>query len=623
MHRINYRKLVLAIADIFIIITSGIISNFLLSLISSDIVFAGKELLYAVVIDLIMCVFMMFFFGAYSRLWRNFNIKDYVSCIISMGIGFALAEVIMLIFEIRQNIVFLITYFLVATIGVCLFRFIFRKTFLDLTKAGREEGIFERTLIVGAGRAGQMVLQEILNSRNDVNNPSHNILPVCFADDDVSKLRTKINGVSVVGTCPEIPRICADYQISNIIVALPSCEEDEKRRILDYCSATECKIKVIPYISELLFDDKDKPLISQAKEIRIEDLLGRKPIEFNKKEIENLVRGKICMVTGGGGSIGSELVRQIAKYEPKQIIIVDIYENNAYDIQQELVLEYGTKLNLVTIISSVRDYDKMDKIFRDYRPQLVFHAAAHKHVPLMETVPEEAVKNNIFGTFNVATLAEFYKVDKFVMISTDKAVNPTNVMGATKRACEMIIQYKAQTSRHTDFVTTRFGNVLGSNGSVIPLFRRQIENGADVTVTHPDIIRYFMTIPEAVSLVLEAGAMAKGGEIFVLDMGAPVKITTLAENLIRMYGKVPYKDVKIVFTGLRPGEKLFEELLMDEEGLESTANKKIFIGNQINIDADDMLSKLQSLRNAAEANDSEKTIQLLSDLVPTFNHQIN
>ncbi|HBM97789.1 MAG TPA: polysaccharide biosynthesis protein, partial [Ruminococcus sp.] len=260
----------------FIIITSGIISNFLLSLISSDIVFAGKELLYAVVIDLIMCVFMMFFFGAYSRLWRNFNIRDYVSCIISMGIGFALAEVVMLIFEIRQNIVFLITYFLVATVGVCLFRFIFRKTFLDLTKAGREEGIFERTLIVGAGRAGQMILQEILNSRNDLNNPSHNILPVCFADDDVSKLRTKINGVSVLGTCPEIPRICADYQISNIIVAIPSCEEDEKRKILDYCSATECKIKVIPYISELLFDDKNKPLISQAKEIRIEDLLGRK-----------------------------------------------------------------------------------------------------------------------------------------------------------------------------------------------------------------------------------------------------------------------------------------------------------------------------------------------------------
>ncbi len=297
------------------------------------------------------------------------------------------------------------------------------------------------------------------------------------------------------------------------------------------------------------------------------------------------------MVTGGGGSIGSELVRQIAKYSPKQVIIVDIYENNAYDIQQELVLEYGNKLNLVTLISSVRDYDKMELIFKTYRPQLVFHAAAHKHVPLMETVPEEAVKNNIFGTFNVATLAEKYKADKFVMISTDKAVNPTNVMGATKRACEMIIQHKAQHSTHTEFVTTRFGNVLGSNGSVIPLFRRQIESGSPVTITHPDIIRYFMTIPEAVSLVLEAGAMAHGGEIFVLDMGAPVKITTLAENLIRMYGKIPYKDVPIVFTGLRPGEKLFEELLMDEEGLKSTANEKIFIGNQININSAELLKK--------------------------------
>lgn len=623
MRRINYRKLVLTVADIFIIIISGIVSNYILAFISPSIAFANRGMLYSIVVNLVMCIFMMFVFGAYSRLWRNFNIKDYVFCIIAMGLGFALSEVIMLILNLNQNIWFMLSYFFIATVGVCLFRFVFRKTFLDLTDAGRREGKDERTMIVGAGKAGQMILQEILNSYKDINNPSHNILPVCFADDDVSKLHNKINGVEVKGTCPEIPRICADYSITNIIVALPSCEEEEKRKILDYCSATECKIKVIPYISELLFDDKDKPLISQAKEIKIEDLLGRKPIEFNKEEIRNFITGKVCMVTGGGGSIGSELVRQIAKYDPKQIIIVDIYENNAYDIQQELVLEYGTKLNLATIISSVRDYDKMDKIFRDYRPQIVFHAAAHKHVPLMETVPEEAVKNNIFGTFNVATLAEFYKVDKFVMISTDKAVNPTNVMGATKRACEMIIQYKAQTSKHTDFVTTRFGNVLGSNGSVIPLFRRQIERGADVTVTHPDIIRYFMTIPEAVSLVLEAGAMAKGGEIFVLDMGAPVKITTLAENLIRMYGKIPYKDVNIVFTGLRPGEKLFEELLMDEEGLKSTANKKIFIGNQINIDADDMLSKLQSLREAADSNDSEKTVQLLSNLVPTFNHQIN
>ena len=537
---------------------------------------------------------------------------------------FTLGFVISLFLQIPQRKIFCIVHFAIALVGILAFRFVFRRAFLDLTEAGRAEG-GERTLIVGAGNAGRMIVREIHNAKEqgDVNNPSKSIIPVCFVDDDLKKLNQKIEGIPIVGTCPEIVKICDEYRIDNIIVAVPSCEEDEKRKILDYCSATECKIKIIPYLGELLFDDGHTQLISQAKEIKIEDLLGRKPIEFDRKEIHDLINGKVCLVTGGGGSIGSELVRQIAKNDPKQIIIVDIYENNAYDIQQELVLEYGTKLNLVTLISSVRDYDKMELIFKTYRPELVFHAAAHKHVPLMETVPEEAVKNNIFGTFNVATLAEKYKAKKFVMISTDKAVNPTNVMGATKRACEMIIQYKAQHSTDTEFVTTRFGNVLGSNGSVIPLFRRQIENGAPVTVTHPDIIRYFMTIPEAVSLVLEAGAMAKGGEIFVLDMGAPVKITTLAENLIRMYGKVPYKDVPIIFTGLRPGEKLFEELLMDEEGLKSTQNKKIFIGNQIKIDETDMLSKLEVLKKTAENNDSEKTVELLAELVPTFCHKVN
>lgn len=514
---------------------------------------------------------------------------------------------------------FCIVHFAIALVGILAFRFVFRRAFLDLTEAGRAEG-GERTLIVGAGNAGRMIVREIHNAKEqgDVNNPSKSIIPVCFVDDDLKKLNQKIEGIPVVGTCPEIVKICDEYRIDNIIVALPSCEEDEKRKILDYCSATECKIKIIPYLGELLFDDGHTQLISQAKEIKIEDLLGRKPIEFDRKEIHDLINGKICLVTGGGGSIGSELVRQIAKNDPKQIIIVDIYENNAYDIQQELVLEYGTKLNLVTLISSVRDYDKMELIFKTYRPELVFHAAAHKHVPLMETVPEEAVKNNIFGTFNVATLAEKYKAKKFVMISTDKAVNPTNVMGATKRACEMIIQYKAQHSTDTEFVTTRFGNVLGSNGSVIPLFRREIENGAPVTVTHPDIIRYFMTIPEAVSLVLEAGAMAKGGEIFVLDMGAPVKITTLAENLIRMYGKVPYKDVPIIFTGLRPGEKLFEELLMDEEGLKSTQNKKIFIGNQIKIDETDMLSKLEVLKKPQKTMTVKRQLNFWQNLYLLF-----
>ncbi len=622
MKKFNLRKLVLTLADIIIITISGIVLNYVLSLTGVIGAEASRGLLYYIVINLITCVLMMFAFGAYSRLWRYFNVKDYIACALAMASGFTIGYLILLAFGRPPRIIFNSLYFLISTAGVLAFRFIFKKAFLDLTEAGRNEKR-ERTLIVGAGNAARMILTEIDNAKYDANNQISNILPVCLVDDDITKLRSSINGVPIVGTCPEIPKVCTDYQITNIIVAIPSCEEEQKRKILDYCSATECKIKVIPYLSELLFDDKNSTLITQAKDIKIEDLLGRKPIEFDKEEIREFISGKVCMVTGGGGSIGSELVRQIAKYSPKQIIIVDIYENNAYDIQQELLLEYGNSLNLVTLIASVRDYDKMDAVFKKYRPQIVFHAAAHKHVPLMETVPEEAVKNNIFGTFNVATLAEFYKADKFVMISTDKAVNPTNVMGATKRACEMIIQYKAQTSTHTEFVTTRFGNVLGSNGSVIPLFRRQIESGSPVTVTHPDIIRYFMTIPEAVSLVLEAGAMAKGGEIFVLDMGAPVKITTLAENLIRMYGKTPYKDVPIIFTGLRPGEKLFEELLMDEEGLKSTANKKIYIGNQININADDMLNKLGALREAAEANDSQKTVELLSNLIPTFNHKTN
>ncbi len=622
MGSFNIRKLVLAFADVFIIIVSGIVSNFLLSLFGAPGVESDKELIFSITIDLLLCIIVMFAGGAYSRLWRYFNKKDYFVCGAAMLIGFALGDIVTFVLQKPQNISFILVYAMISTIGVLLFRFIFKKAFLDLTESGRAENL-ERTLIVGAGNAGRMILTEIQNAKYDEKSPARNLLPVCFVDDDRTKIKSKINGVPVVGSSPEIEKICSEYNIDSIIIAIPSCEEEEKRKILDYCSATECKIKVIPYLSELLFDEKNTQLITQAKEIKIEDLLGRKPIEFNIDKIKNYISGKVCMVTGGGGSIGSELVRQIAKYSPKQIIIVDIYENNAYDIQQELILEYGSNINLVTLISSVRDYNKMDVIFKKYRPQLVFHAAAHKHVPLMETVPEEAVKNNVFGTFNVATLAEFYGADKFVMISTDKAVNPTNVMGATKRACEMIIQYKAQHSKHTEFVTTRFGNVLGSNGSVIPLFKRQIESGSPVTVTHPDIIRYFMTIPEAVSLVLEAGAMAKGGEIFVLDMGAPVKITTLAENLIRMYGKVPYKDIPIIFTGLRPGEKLFEELLMDEEGLKSTENKKIFIGNQIEINSEEMLSKLEILQDAANNNDSEKTVEILSDLVPTFAHKTN
>ena len=622
MKKLNVRKFVLMLADISIIFLSGITLNYALALLkvpgfSPE---ANGHLFYYILTSLLCCELMMLVFGAYSILWRYVNYRDYVMCGVAVTIGYAMSYGMLLLLKMPPRKLFFILYFFIAATAILGFRFAFKSTFLQLTRTGKQENL-QRTLIVGAGNAGRMILHEIRNAQKDSKNPSSSLMPVCLVDDDPNKLHSKLDGVEVMGVCAEIPDLAMKLDIDTIIVAVPSCEEDEKRKILDYCSSTKCDIRVVPYLSELLLGDKgESQLLTQAKEIKIEDLLGRKPIEFNRNKIAKFICDKVCMVTGGGGSIGGELVRQIAKYDPKQIIIVDIYENNAYDIQQELRLEYGDALNFVTLIASVRDYDKMESIFKKYRPQVVFHAAAHKHVPLMEVSPEEAVKNNIFGTFNVATLAEFYRADKFVMISTDKAVNPTNVMGATKRACEMIIQYKAQTTTHTEFVTTRFGNVLGSNGSVIPLFRRQIESGAPVTVTHPDIIRYFMTIPEAVSLVLEAGAMAKGGEIFVLDMGAPVKITTLAENLIRMYGKVPYTEVPIIFTGLRPGEKLFEELLMDEEGLKSTANKKIFIGNQIQIDQVEMLYKLNSLHESADANDSERTVQLLSDLVPTFHH---
>ena len=616
--KFNYRKVVLLFADIFIIIVSGLLLNYVLSLVGWIAPETSRTLLLFMSVNILTCELALVVCGAYTRLWRYFNIKDYIICGLAVAGGFAMSYGLLMLLGMRPRKILWGLFFIVAVLGILLFRYLFKRTFIDLTGVGYRENA-KRTLIVGAGQAGRMIVREIHNADFDDNNPSKNLLAVGFVDDDITKQGARIDGVPVLGTTPEIERICTEHNIQTIIVAIPSCEEDEKRKILNFCSKTKCDIKVIPYLSELLFGE-GRELISQAKEIKIEDLLGRKPIEFDRGRIRDFIKGKVCMITGGGGSIGSELVRQIAAYDPKQVIIVDIYENNAYDIQQELVLEYGSSLNLVTLISSVRDYDKMEMIFRQYHPELVFHAAAHKHVPLMETVPEEAVKNNIFGTFNVAKLAQDYGVRKFVMISTDKAVNPTNVMGATKRACEMIIQYMAQNSNQTDYVTTRFGNVLGSNGSVIPLFRRQIESGNPVTVTHPDIIRYFMTIPEAVSLVLEAGAMAHGGEIFVLDMGAPVKITTLAENLIRMYGKVPYKDVPIVFTGLRPGEKLFEELLMDEEGLKSTANKKIFIGNQIEIDPKALEQKLDTLKAAAEANDSDRTVELLADLVPTFHH---
>lgn len=610
MRKLNRRKLVLMLADIFIMIASGALCFWVVSLLQWG-VYSDKRTLLATVLCTFFSFVCLYISGAYSKMWRYFHIRDYLSCLLGTAVGIFLSALFCYLVEKTLDWSFWTLYFFSATFGIILFRVLFRRTFLVLTSEGGAKGQ-KRTLIVGAGQAGRMLVNEMLTGADCP------YLPMCLADDDFGKLHMSIQQIMVEGTTEDIPFLCEKFSIETILVAIPSCTEEERQRILNICEKTGREIKLIPYLSELLF--QEQPLLSQAQDIQIEDLLGRAPVTFDNQDIEHLIHGKVCMVTGGGGSIGSEHCRQIARYAPRQLIILDIYENNAYEIQQELLMEYGDSLHMETLISSVRDYDKMRLIFDRYRPQIVFHAAAHKHVPLMETVPEEAVKNNVIGTYNIASLAHSFHADKFVLISTDKAVNPTNVMGATKRCCEMLVQYMAQNHKGTDYVTVRFGNVLGSNGSVIPLFRKQIESGRAVTITHKDIIRYFMTIPEAVSLVMQAGAIAKGGEIFVLDMGAPVKIVTLAENLIRQYGKEPYKDVPIRFTGLRPGEKLYEELLMNEEGLQSTNNHKIFIGSQIEIEPASFIEKLHQLKDRADSNDSEGTLEMLQEMVPTFHH---
>lgn len=618
LEKFRYRKIILAFADAFIIATAALISNFILSISYNSI--SNRYLTVSIVMNVICCGICLFAFGAYNKLWRYFNRKDYLSCVNGVLFGMVIACLFFGIMTENISFPYVVIHFAFSVFGICTFRLVFKRTFIELVDSGKKDAEYKRTMIIGGGQACKMLLKEIRNAQNSPNqNSSAMFTPVCIIDDDRFKIGTDISGVTVVGSTAEIQKYADEKEIEQIIFAIPSCLEDERQRILDICSKTSLPVKIIPFIGNLIFDDNNPSLLTQVRDIRVEDLLGRDPIRFDNKDIQNFISGKVCMVTGGGGSIGSELVRQIAKYNPKQVIIVDIYENNAYDIQQELTMEYGDSLNLVTLIASVRDYYRMNQIFKKYKPQIVFHAAAHKHVPLMEVSPMEAIKNNVVGTFNTATLAQFHDVEKFVMISTDKAVNPTNVMGASKRCCEMIVQYLAQQHEGvTEFVTTRFGNVLGSNGSVIPLFKRQIEQGKPVTVTHPDIIRYFMTIPEAVSLVMEAAAIAKGGEIFVLDMGQPVRIVALAENLIRMYGKVPYKDVEIKFTGLRPGEKIKEELLMNEEGLQKTANKLIFIGKQIDIEPEVFIEKLYTLRDAAKENDELLAVQALHDIVPTF-----
>ncbi|MCM1103101.1 MAG: polysaccharide biosynthesis protein [Clostridium sp.] len=461
-------------------------------------------------------------------------------------------------------------------------------------------------MIIGAGDAGNVIIKEIIGSY-------YSTMTIrCVIDDDKNKWGRYVQGVKVVGGRGEILRAAKEYGIDEIIIALPSVPKHMIRDIIDICKETDCKLRTLPGMYQLVNGEVN---VSKIRDVDVEDLLGREPIKVDLNSILEYVKDKVVLVTGGGGSIGSELCRQIATHQPRQLIIVDIYENSAYDIQQELLAAHP-RMNLLVLIASVRNTARMSSIFETYRPDIVYHAAAHKHVPLMEVSPNEAVKNNVFGTWKTAQAAAMNGVKKFVMISTDKAVNPTNVMGATKRICEMIIQ---TFNRHydTEFVAVRFGNVLGSNGSVIPLFRKQIEAGGPVTVTHPDIIRYFMTIPEAVSLVLQAGVYAKGGEIFVLDMGEPVRILDLAKNLIRLSGYKVDEDIKIKFTGLRPGEKLYEELLMNEEGMTDTANKLIHIGKPIEFDEMVFFKQLKRLKDAAN-EESADIRELVREIVPTF-----
>ena len=476
----------------------------------------------------------------------------------------------------------------------------------NLLKRAKGRTNLRRTMLIGAGEAGSTILNEFqtsIHSRNNV---------VCIIDDDPSKVGQYLHGVRIVGTREAIPECARRYAVDDIVLAIPTASNRSKRELLTLCQKTGCHIKTLPALYQLANGDVS---IQQIRNVQVEDLLGRDSVNVDLSHIDRYVRGKVVLVTGGGGSIGSELCRQLVRYQPKQLIIFDIYENNAYEIQQELRRNVPG-FEPVVLIGSVRDRDRVNSVFETYHPDLVYHAAAHKHVPLMEDSPNEAIKNNVFGTLNVAQAADRYGASRFILVSTDKAVRPTNVMGASKRICEMIIQMMDQHSE-TGFVAVRFGNVLGSNGSVIPLFKEQIEKGGPVTVTHKDIIRYFMTIPEAVSLILQAGAYAAGGEIFVLDMGDPVRIDDLARNMIRLSGFEPDVDIEVVYTGLRPGEKLYEELLLDEEGLEKTKNELIYIGHPIEFDETAFREGLESLREEA-ADNSDHIREAIKRMVPEY-----
>lgn len=588
----------------------------------------------------IFSVVIFWLLRLYKSIWRFASYSEFVRIVAATVITGLFHTAVITITVRRMPISYYMFGILIQFLLVAGVRFSYRFVLLERGKKEKEEsGNYCRIMVIGAGAAGQTILREMSRAREVKGKIC------CIIDDNSNKWGRYIDGVPVVGGRDDIMVNAKKYKINQIFFAIPSASAEEKRDILNICKETGCELKILPGIYQLMTGEI---ALSKMRKVSIEDLLGREPIKVDMNEIFRYLKGKVILVTGGGGSIGSELCRQIAGHNPKQLIIFDVYENNAYDIEQELKSKYPD-LNLKVLIGSVRDSRRVSSIFRTYKPEIVYHAAAHKHVPLMETSPCEAIKNNVMGTYKVASAALRNGCQRFVLISTDKAVNPTNIMGASKRLCEMVIQSMDMISKtgnakllpflgahyeddefgedttasipcngqRTEFVAVRFGNVLGSNGSVIPLFRKQIEKGGPVTVTHPDIIRYFMTIPEAVSLVLQAGTYAKGGEIFVLDMGAPVKIDTLARNLIKLSGYEPDVDIQIKYTGLRPGEKLYEEKLMAEEGLMKTDNDLIHIGKPIPFDVKEFLHQLEVLAEASYANDTE-ICHMVEKIVPTY-----
>ncbi len=554
-------------------------------------------------------ILVFFVLGLYKSLWEYAGTSELVKVVSATIIAntIFLSYRFLVQYNLPRSIFLLMIVFDTILIGVIRFRYRVI-SYLQGSLRMLNQKDYKRVMIVGAGEAGAMVVKELMA------HPELCTKPIVLVDDNPEKIGKRLRGIPITGGISKIPKIAKNKKIDEIIIATPSASAKEMKRIIKECSKSKCKLKKLPGVYELI---DGQVSIKEIRDVEIEDLLGRDEVNVDLKEISKYLNEKIVLITGGGGSIGSELCRQICKFNPKKLIILDIYENNAYDLQMELSNDYPN-LNIDIVIASIRDKQALNEIFIKHKPNVVFHAAAHKHVPLMEANYKEAIKNNVFGTMNVVELSDLHQVEKFVLISTDKAVNPTNIMGATKRVAEIIVQSIDRQSK-TEFTAVRFGNVLGSNGSVIPLFKKQIENGGPITVTHEEITRFFMTIPEAVQLVIQAGAMAKGGEIFVLDMGEPVKIMDLAKNIIRLSGFEPYDDIDIKVTGLRPGEKLYEELLMDEEGLTATKHNKIFVAQPTFTDKKFLYMQLENLNRILYKKDDELK-DYMKTIVPTYSN---